>query len=303
MSRTGRWRQWKSGFRTVGLGVLIAVLGWGGWKATAVWRENSRAMPAVTKAVPIRPPELVTSRGGVLDHAWLERTVELPRNVSLMEVDLDKLRDRVLSDGQVLTATVTRHFPDRLVVKISERTPALRIRVEFGGEPRELLVAQDGVVFAGSGFDRPLLDTLPWLGGVSLGRNGAWFRPIPEMRLIAGWLAQVHNEAPHLYEQCHVVSVARLAYDRELDVTLKNGTTVIFSTQASLITQLARLDAILDRLAHAPSARARIDLSLGREVPVMIEPLVKPDARSAAAGPGATPMISLTSSSKTKREL
>jgi hypothetical protein len=48
--------------------------------------------------------------------------------------------------------------------------------------------------------------------------------------------------------------------------------------------QLATLDYLLEKLADTPMARAHIDLTLGRHVPVMIDPPLPP-----GAGPGAAP--------------
>jgi hypothetical protein len=46
--------------------------------------------------------------------------------------------------------------------------------------------------------------------------------------------------------------------------------------------QLATLDYLQEKLANAPAARTRIDLTLGRNVPVMIEPAAPATERPAA---------------------
>ena len=115
----------------------------------AALQENPRKIPATAKAVPMKPPELKTMRDGVLDDAWLARTLEIPPGASLMELDLEKLQARVLADRQVLTANITRLFPDRLIVQVTERMPIARIRVDLGVVQRDLLVARDGVLFFG----------------------------------------------------------------------------------------------------------------------------------------------------------
>lgn len=291
MTPVGRWRLTMSTARTVAAATIVCVLGWGAWVMSAGLRENSRAMPIAAKAVPVRAVELVTSKGGVLDSVWLARMLALPKNISLMELDLELLRARVLSDGQVMTATLSRDFPDKLIAKVTERTPVARLRVDFGGGERELLVAHDGVVFAGAGFERALLDSLPWLGGVALAREeGAWFRPIAEMDVVSKLIAEVRERAPHLYPTWHIISVQRLASDQELEVVTKRGATIVFNARAGYLMQLARLDAILERLANTPPARVRIDLSFGREVPVRIEPITQADEpRRSAPKPAAPP--------------
>ena len=302
MSSGGRWRLVMAGVRTMALVALLAGLAWGVWMIVAALRQN-QAVPAAARSVPMRPPELKTERDGVLDAAWLARTLELPPAASLLELELEKLRQRVLADRQVLTANVTRVFPDRLVVQITERMPVARLRVDLGGVQRDLLVARDGVMFFGTGFDTGMLKTLPWLDGISVARDGAGFRPIAHMEVAARLLADAQFSAPHLYQYWQSVSLARLESDRELEVTLKSGTRALFTAKGSFFVQLANFDEIVDRLSRIPGARARVDLTLGREVPVTIESAPGADARATTTA-AATPKCPLfPSSSKNNREL
>lgn len=303
MTTSGRWRLVMAGMRMTALVALLGGLAWGVWLIAATLQENPARIPAAAKAVPVKAPELKTTRDGVLDGAWLAQTLELPQGVSLVELDLEKLRTRVLADHQVLTANLTRLFPDRLIVQVMERMPVARMRVELGGRQRDLLVARDGVVFFGHGFDPSMLNTLPWLDGIAMTREGAWFRPIAGMDVVARLLADAQFSAPHLYQLWQSVSLAPLEADRELEVTLKNGTKARFSAKGSFFVQLANLDHIVDRLARLPGARAHIDLTLGREVPVTIEPM---DSEAKSAGATAANALFPSpsrSQSKIKREL
>ena len=90
---------------------------------------------------------------------------------------------------------------------------------------------------------------------------------------------------------------------RELEVRTVQGVTIIFSANGDFFRQLAKLDYMWEKLANIPDAQARIDLTLGREVPVRIE--VAPAATAPDAKPaGPAPPISLLPNSqpKTKRE-
>jgi cell division septal protein FtsQ len=266
-------------------------------------QENPKRMPAAAKSVPMKAPELKTMRDGVLDNPWLARTLELPSGVSLMELNLEKIRARVLTDQQVLTVNITRHFPDRLVVQITERMPIARIRVEIGGVQRDLLVARDGVVFFGTGYDPAMLKTMPWLDGIALAREGVGFRPIANMNVVAQLLADAQFSAPHLYETWQSVSLARLEMDRELEVTTKSGTRALFTAKSGYFVQLANFDHVLEQLKRLPGARAHVDLTLGREVPVTIEPMASTDMRSATRSSSAPFSVFPISQSKNKREL
>lgn len=297
MSSGGRWRRVRQVLRLGAVVLLGAGLMAGGWFVADSLGPTPRRVPEVAGAAPVRQVELITSAGGVLDRAWLDRALALPAKISLMELDLGRLRARLLRDRQVASAVVTRQFPDRLIVRLTERVPVAKVRVEFAGQPRDLLVAPDGVVFEGTGFDPAMLASLPWLCGLLLVPDGAGFQPVAGMTAVTQLLADAQLSALRLYQTWLTVSLARLASDRELEVTTRNGTAIVFSATGDYFVQLATLDYLLEKLAGTPMARARIDLTLGRNVPVTIEPPAGTPAPTAAAAPAApsAPLLSLDS--------
>ena len=307
MSRGGRRRLTFSTLRAALAAALVAALSFGGWKLAEALQEKSAAMPSAAKAVPVRKPELVTDRGGVLNVAWLERTLALPKHASLMELDLERLRARVLADRQVITATLRRNFPDRLVVAVTERLPVARVMAERRGRQQALLVARDGVVFAGEGHDPAMIETLPWLDGTHIGRRGEALLPIEGMDVVAELLAQARFNAPDLYPSWRIVSLARLASDREIEVRTVQGFTLVFGANGDFFRQLAKLDYLWEKMADAPAVRARIDLSLGQRVPLMLEMAPPAEPPRAPNRTGATPSPMLFTlpplPSKTNREL
>ena len=297
MSGGGRWRRAMNFVRVATLVLCGLGLAWGGWLLTGSLSRSPRHVPEVAKTVPVRHLELQTSAGGVLDGAWLERTLALPRHVALVELDLNQLRTRLLAEGQVESATITRQFPDRLIVRIAERTPVARVRIAEAGQPRDLLVAPDGHVFPGAGFDATMLEALPWLSGIALSHKGTGFRPIAGMAPVAQLLADAQFSAQNLYRSWLSVSLARLASDREIEVNTRNGTTIVFNARGDFFVQLATLDYLIEKLADTPAARARIDLTLGRNVPVMIEPPpAAPESRPSVVAPRPVPAPSFFSS-------
>lgn len=275
MSWGGRWRLTKAGLRTTGVVAVVGILAWGGWMVAGVLQENPNQMPAVAKAVPVNQLALTTD--GVLDRPWLARELALPKNASLMELDLQKLRARLLANGQVSAATLTRSFPATLEVQLSERSPVARLKSEASGV---LLVARDGVVFEGACFDPTMVELLPWLDGFKLAhtddRKG--FKPIEGMGNVAELLSKVRLEADHLYRTWMVVSLARLQSDGLLEVRTKQGGVIVFGGNGDFFRQIARLDFILETRGSRPG---HIDLSLGGDVPVSdISPPVAADARA-----------------------
>ena len=201
-------------------------------------------------------------------------------------IDLDQLRDRLLAQGQVQTAVLTKVFPSTLKVRLTERTPIARVMAQIGsGAPQAFLVARDGVVFAGAGIEPALLSTLPWLEPLRLTREGEGFAPIAGMGVAAELLGKAKLEAEHLYTKWHVVSLARLNTDAEIDVRTKSDGLIIFSATNDFFTQLAKLDVTLDKLAAQGAVFKRINLANGRDVAVTLESPIAP----IASGPGKVP--------------
>jgi cell division protein FtsQ len=283
MSREGRWRLASSLARVLAGVAVTLVVAWGAWQVTAALQENPQKMPAAARTVPVKNFLLKTNVEGVLDASWLRQTLALPKGATLMELDLQQLRARLLADGQVSAASLTRNFPDTLEVRIAERAPVARLQAQFADSAgRTLLVARDGVVFAGMGFDAARLDELPWLAGIKLARTGGRFAPIEGMNVVADLLAQARLEADPLYATWQVVSLARLQSDREIEVRTKPGTVIVFGADGDFALQIAKLAYEWDVLAKLPTPPSKINLALGREVPVTFD---APTASAPVVGP------------------
>lgn len=280
MSHEGRRRVMMSVLKTAGFAAVLGGLVWGGFEVAATFREAPSRKSDAMQAAPVK--DLVLMTDGVLDQAWMNRTLALPKNTSLMALDLYQLRNRLLASGQVRTATLTRSFPSTLTVSLSERAPVARLSAQDKDEtPRTLLVARDGVVYEGVGYDAAMVKTLPWLAGVKLTRAGVTFQPIAGMEPVAELLAKAKLEAEHLYNTWKVVSLEHLESDGEIEVATKNATKITFGVTEDFFRQLANLDAILDAAAAHPEKSLRdINLAVGSQVPVAFA-----DATPAAAGP------------------
>ena len=225
------------------------------------------------RSVPLK--QVVFSTDGVLDQTWLDRTLALPKKASLMKLDLAAMEQRLLASGQVLTVVLRRRFADNtLAVTVQEREPVARIMVQSRGEaPRVQLVAGDGVVFDGVGYEPAVLNRLLWLDGVRLRRSANHgFEPIAEMRRTAELLRTAEALVPELFAGWQVVSLARFASDHEITVRSNLIPETVFDVRREFPQQLARLDYILDflRTKGAPPLQ-RIDLALGEQVPVELQ--------------------------------
>jgi hypothetical protein len=108
------------------------------------------------------------------------------------------------------------------------------------------------------------------------------------MASVAQLLADAQYAAMPLYRTWVSLSLARLAADREIEVHTRDGSTIIFSAARDFFVQLATLDYLATRVRREPGSHARIDLTLGRNVPVMITPAGEAGAarRPPPPGPG-----------------
>jgi hypothetical protein len=267
MSREGRRRLAMGSVRAV-VGVAVAgAVCWVGWGVSAVLREGPGSVLDSGKSERVRNLVLVTD--GVLDKNWLARTLAIPASATLMGLDLDQLRSKVLGDPQVASASVSRNFPDTLTVRVSERSPVARLQAQpVGDAAGTLLVSRDGVAFEGTGFDPAMVGSLPWIEGAPLARNGAPITPIAGMAAVSDLLSSAKLEAENLYRTWQVISVGRLASDGEIGVRTKDGMTVVFGTNENFLRQIARLDLLMDSSTDPTRPLRQVDLSLGSQVPV-----------------------------------
>ena len=290
MSPEGRRRLVLATLRVGTVTVVIGGVLWGAWQVSRMIGEKTPRTSAPAPAELVKDIQLVTD--GALDRAWIVGTLALPKDATLLELDLEQLRARVLGHGQVITAMVERQFPSTLVVRVSERSPVARVRIAVGdAAPQSLLVARDGVVFSGFGFDPAMLETLPWLDGVKLARSGGGFAPINGMATVAELLAKAKLDAEHLYQTWQVVSLARLESDGVIEVrTRGNAHAALFSTTEDYLRQLARLDWTLDEvLRKTGRAVARIDLTTSTQARVVLAAVAVGEAPRASAGNAPAP--------------
>jgi cell division protein FtsQ len=283
MSPEGHRRLVRRVLRIGGVAGVLAAIGWTAWQTAGALADSATSPSGVADGTPVRDVVLVTD--GVLDRAWLVHTLALPRGAPLMGLDLGRLRDRVLASRQVASASIIRNFPSTLQVRISERSPVARVLVQDGGgAPRVMLVARDGVVFEGAGFELPMLDSLPWLDGTKLVRQGDGYAPVAGMDSVGELLGRAKLEDEAVYRDWRVVSVARLATDGQIEVRTRDGVSVIFGTQEDYFRQLARLDLLLDAARSRGGDPVReIDLSIGDQVPMTFGSRVPAPDESPAA--------------------
>lgn len=303
LGREGKKRLAMAIGNIVGLVLVLGACGWGVFEVVKVWENDRTRLTAPTKGVPIRDYALRTD--GVLDKAWVQRTLDLRKDASLMELDLAQLKGRLEESGQVSKAVIERRFPDVLVITLQERTPVARVMALIGDAPPvAFVVSRDGMVYSGFGYDQGMTEALPFIDGVKLVREGSGFARIEGMEAVADLLGTAQASAPALYRSFKVVSLARFGLDRTLAVKSTDVDVITFgSSQDSFYRQLARLDYILEetRRQNATGQLKSVNLAVGdKQVPISFEVADARDARGAPATvrpapPSGTALFSLPS--------
>jgi len=262
MSRKGRQRKAGMAFRSWLVVLFLLAAGGGLLYLLRIWRTNPEQIANAVDAKPIARLELETD--GTLDGAWLQQTLRIPEGTTLLAIDLGVLRQRLLDDPQVLDATLSRQWPDRLSIVLRERFPVARLNARgVDGALRTLLVAADGTVFAGTGYGPEHESGFPWLDGISLHVGEDGFLPITEMNVVADLLTRARDETQALYGTWRVVDLSRLASDGEILVRASDIAEIVFGTSEDFFTQLARLDAARDLLGGPIQS---INLAMGSQV-------------------------------------
>lgn len=241
----------------------VAVVAGGVFYGVSHWQEGIKKVNTVLPPQPLR--EIVFETDGVLSKSWVEELLALPENIDIMSIDIHQKKLLLEQHGQV-KSTVIRRLPDQLVIGIKERTPVVRLATRNEqGEVVGLLVDREGHVYAGNGYDRHELATLPFLGGVGLQREGDGFRRIPGIDQVDDLLRVARSQWPHLYDSWKVVDCGEPPL---LKVRSDEIREIVFSP-GRYTEQLKWLDMIIENNRRQLLGRQeRVDLSLGNQVVV-----------------------------------
>ncbi|HEX2099394.1 MAG TPA: FtsQ-type POTRA domain-containing protein [Candidatus Synoicihabitans sp.] len=275
MSRVGRKRVTARTVRSLATVVVVAAIAGGVFEIWRTWRQSPELLATPVDSQPVRTIKVQSD--GVLTESWVERALALPRGISLMELDLYALRTRLMASGQVSSAVLTREFPDVLKVSLAERSPIVRVKAQLGTEaPRDFLVARDGTVFLGEEYPAAVTESLPWLGGIRLVREGSGFLPLAGMDRVADLLGSALTHTPRLYRGWRVISLSRLKSDHEIVVQAAEVGEITFGLREDFYTQLARLDLIVEQTgARGEQPLRAVNLAVGpTQVPVSFAPPV-----------------------------
>lgn len=142
----GRWLQFQAWIKKLILGLIVLLALWGSYQALGSLSELFQ-----------RPIKSVTVEGE-FHFISQERATQLITqeiNDDFLQIDLSKIKAVLLDDPWVESVTLTRRWPDTLVVKIAEQKPIARWGEGFLNQRGEIVRAKE----------MKGLKELPWLQG------------------------------------------------------------------------------------------------------------------------------------------
>ncbi len=265
MSSASERRIWMGRLKVTGAALLFV----GVFAAALHFLPRLEAGPEIlTKAGESVPIQVIDVHSdGNLERDYILRRMDVPQDANLLSIDLDLLKERLESIGQVESGVVSRRFPDALEVSITERKPIVRILAQRpNGETLKLFVDEEGVVFEADRMDPKVARTLPFLDGVALSKEEFGYSRIENIGPLAELLSEAQAIAPHIYNAWRVVSLER---DDRLITKGRGAKEVVFDRYANFRSQLGRLDYILDDCRSKRRGEIEsVDLTLEDQVPV-----------------------------------
>jgi cell division protein FtsQ len=175
----------------------------------------------------------------LLTPAQVTEAADVPRGTPLLRVDAGAVTRRVEAISQVASATVTKDWPDRLVIAVTERTPVMAVRMAGGGYD---LLDQTGVIVRWAQA-RPA--ALPLL---STSLPGAALHGSAEVTTAAAVLAELD---PWLARQVTAVQAAKAAEGAEqVTLDLRDGKTVQWGSPGDAAQKNRELAILLPGSAH-----------------------------------------------------
>lgn len=128
-------RFWR-GAELVVLAVAALMLG------QTVWRE----VPRPLRLRYFQITGLIVEGNRRVTTAAIIDSLDLPAHASILEVDLRALAGQIMRNPWIKTASVSRHLPASLIIRVSERTPRVALLAD-----RAYLVGDDGLILNEAG--------------------------------------------------------------------------------------------------------------------------------------------------------
>lgn len=193
------------------------------------------------------------------------QALQLGPEANLVNADIRAMEERILSNPKIDEAKISRSFPDRLFIQLTERTPVACVFVSDGTGTRPVAVDGDGVAFAYMDT-MPAAKKLPVLSGIRF-ENFAPGQKLPAMLLpLLGDMAGLSGGDSRVLDAFSEIKVEKVG-DSGADILLYPADRPIPVRMSARLTQSGLSSAllVLDILAARPDAASieEIDFRTG----------------------------------------
>ena len=210
---------------------------------------------------------LIFETDGVLPDRWLGQVIGLRKGTTMMEVDLQAIKEAIEEAPQVKSASIARVFPSALKISIEEHEPVMRLAVQGAdGQREQRIVSREGVIYKGAGYSKATLSRLPFV--LPYRHPDGSYQPMQGIETVAGLLERARVKNPEFFRTWKVASLEHYSGEKDLpgriiEIRSTLVKRILFSATMDFDQQLDRLQVIFNYLAQRgdPSVK-HIDLSL-----------------------------------------
>lgn len=212
---------------------------------------------------------------GQLTEAWFADQFPTLKQKGLLSIDIAGVQKALLTNPQVLQATVERHFPSTLKVTLRERAPIARVRLKQDGKVQTYYVAQDGEFFSSPTYRAP--GTLPYLSGLNIRPVDGKLPAMAGALTLAEILEGLKTQFPNLYVQINQIDLSEwifpVAPQTSVVIVTRGGTKIRFGP-SKIDQELSRLKETLQLMSaeKQPVNKKTIDLTYPDKVTVLNNP-------------------------------
>lgn len=223
---------------------------------------------------------------GVLTAASLSEISNVSAGMKLLELDLEKIRERISKIPVVQEVVVSREMPDRLNIMVKERMPVAWIScpplgVRPGDMERGFLVDEGGYLFR-------CLDLTEGIQSLPIIENFAMAEPVEGIQLTDdGMLGAIDLvlKSPELSEDGSMeVQLVRVRNEWSLQCRYRSGLQTVFSLY-DVDRGLEDLELVLKQAEKIGQHLATVDVSMSENIPATFAGPVDPESISAVAEP------------------
>jgi cell division protein FtsQ len=279
MSPVARRKRLAKALGWLAMAVTAGAVGLFGFWAYRQYRLDPMGLRSAQPGAPLA--HVNWQSNGTLTEDWARAYLGLQNGKPLLEFDVFALRRHLLETGQISDAFVERVLPDTVHIRVTERTPLLRLAVDDGtGGYKPYLVARDGNIYEGRLYDDSRLRQLPWVAGLKLHREAGRLLPVTGLDTIESFLTAAQERAPDLTQQWTCVDLGDFDPRPQAPLSLikvrtRNLGELVFLAQ-DFHRQLDRLGVVAQNLQEKQLPVKRLDLSFDQQAVVQLAVVTPP---------------------------